>query len=160
MCWLAPCSPSTRGSTSRTTWPTALSRLQRLRDLAAGFAPWLRSNRRRLTVALLVGLVAGTAAALPQSQAFDRRGVDFLLPLRHLVYGPLFPPSKSDVVIVAIDEQTYQTEPFSNTPKVAWTPYLGAILDAVIAGGAKAVGFDMIFSTTFCATAPRRPTTS
>jgi adenylate cyclase len=94
-----------------------------------------------------LGLVAGALATLPQSRALDLRGLDFLLPLRHLAYGPLFPPSRSDVVIVAVDEQTYRTDPFSNTPKVAWTPYLGYVIDAVDAADPKAIGLDVIYPT-------------
>jgi adenylate cyclase len=95
-----------------------------------------------------MGLVAGAVAILPQVRVFDLRGIDVLLPLRHWAFGPLFPPSRSDVVVVAIDEQTYQTAPFVNTPKVAWTPYLGAVIDAVNAAGPKAIGLDTIFTTT------------
>jgi class 3 adenylate cyclase len=108
---------------------------------------WLKRHRRRLAVALVIGVVAGAVAALPMSRGFDRRGIDFLLPLRHLAYGPLFPPSQSDVVVVAVDEQTYRTPPFVNTPKVAWTPYLGYIIQAVDATGPKAIGLDMVFPT-------------
>jgi adenylate cyclase len=109
---------------------------------------WFKHYRRRVIVAALLGLLAGAAAALPQTRALDLAGVDYLLPLRHWAFGPLFPPSKSDVVVVAIDEQTYETDPFSNTPKVAWTPHLGGVLDAVDAAGPKAIGLDMVFPTT------------
>ncbi|MBS0359796.1 MAG: adenylate/guanylate cyclase domain-containing protein [Proteobacteria bacterium] len=108
----------------------------------------LRRYRRRLLAAAVIGLIAGLLAILPQSREFELRGIDFLLPLRHLVFGPLFPPSKSDVVVVAIDEQTYRTDPFSNTPKVAWTPYYGYVIDAVDAAGPKAIGLDTILPTT------------
>jgi adenylate cyclase len=99
-------------------------------------------------VALALGLIVGLLAALPQSRVYDRRGIDFLLPLRHQLFGPLFPPSKSDVVIVAVDEQTYKTDPFANTPKVAWTPYYGYVIDAIDNAGAKAIGLDMVMPTT------------
>lgn len=99
-------------------------------------------------MAVLLGLIAGVLAALPPSRDFDRRGIDYLLPLRHWAYGPLFPPARSDVVVVAVDEQTYNTAPFANTPKVAWTPYIGYVIDAVDRAGAKAIGLDMVFPTT------------
>lgn len=99
-------------------------------------------------MALALGLIVGLLAALPQSRVYDRRGIDFLLPLRHQLFGPLFPPSKSDVVIVAIDEQTYRTAPFDNTPKVAWTPYLGYVIDAIDKAEPKAIGLDIMFPTT------------
>jgi adenylate cyclase len=91
--------------------------------------------------------VAGLAALLPPVRSFELRGIDYLLPLRHAVFGPLFPPAKSDVVVVAVDEQTYATEPFSGTPKVAWTPYLGFVIDAVNAAEPKAIGMDVVFPT-------------
>ena len=125
-----------------------LSRFPPLRDIAGQAGPWLKRYRRRLLVGLVVGLVAGTLSSLPQARAFDLRGIDVLLPLRHWAYGPLFPPSRSDVVVVAIDEQTYKTDPFDNTPKVAWTPYLGNVIDAIDNAGPKAIGLDMLFPTT------------
>ena len=102
---------------------------------------------RRVAAAVLLGVLAGIVAVLPPVRAFELRGVDYLLPLRHALFGPLFPPSKSDVVVVAIDEQTYHADPFANTPKVAWTPYFGYVIDAVNAAGPKAIGLDEIFST-------------
>ncbi len=108
---------------------------------------WLRRARRRITVAVVLGLIAGAVAILPPARAFDLRGVDVLLPLRHLAFGPLFTPAASDVVIVAVDEQTYRTPPFASTPKVAWTPYLGYVIDAVNTAGPKAIGFDTVFPT-------------
>lgn len=99
-------------------------------------------------VAIALGLVVGLLAALPQARVYDRRSIDFLLPLRHQLFGPLFPPSRSDVVVVAIDEQTYKTDPFANTPKVAWTPYLGYVIDAIDKADPKAIGLDMMFPTT------------
>ncbi|MCF4164130.1 CHASE2 domain-containing protein [Zavarzinia compransoris] len=77
-----------------------------------------------------------------------RAGIDFLIPARHALFGPLFPPEESDVVLVAIDEQTYHVPPFAQTPKVAWTPQLARILDAAVGAGARAVGFDVIFPVT------------
>jgi adenylate cyclase len=111
-------------------------------------APTPGARRRRVVAAAILGLVAGLIASLPISRSFDRRGIDYLLPLRHALFGPLFAPSASDVVIVAIDEQTYKTEPFNNTPKVAWTPYFGYVLDAIDTAGAKAIGLDMVMPTT------------
>ncbi len=116
--------------------------------MGQGFAAWFKQYRRRVIVAALLGVLAGAVAALPQTRVWDLFGIDYMLPLRQLAFGPLFAPSKSDVVVVAIDEQTYKTDPFSNTPKVAWTPHLGGVLDAVDAAGPKAIGLDMVFPTT------------
>ena len=51
------------------------------------------------------------------------------------------------VVVIAIDEETYQTPPFKGSPTVTWTTEVGRVLSAVIDGGAKVVGFDIVFST-------------
>jgi len=123
------------------------SRSLRLKDLAGRIGPWLQRRRRRITTAVALALLTGFVATLPTARAFDLRGIDFLLPLRHQLFGPLFPPAKSDVVIVAVDEQTFNSPPFAGTPKVAWTPYLGYVIDAVDAAGPKAIGLDVIFPT-------------
>ena len=49
------------------------------------------------------------------------------------------------MVVVALDEESYLTPPFAGTPSVAWTGEIGRVLTAVIAGGAKVVGFDLVF---------------
>ncbi len=77
-----------------------------------------------------------------------RLGIDFLLYARHAIFGPLFPPEQSSVVVVVIDEETYRTPPFSDTPKVAWTPMLARVLDKLNESGARVVGFDLIYPTT------------
>ncbi len=114
---------------------------------AGAQGPGKGRRRRRVLAAAIMGVVAGAIALLPPVRDFELRGIDVLLPLRHAAFGPLFPPSKSDVAVVAVDEQTYRTPPFANTPKDAWTPYLGAIIDAVNAADPKAIGLDVIFPT-------------
>jgi adenylate cyclase len=49
--------------------------------------------------------------------------------------------------VVALDEETYRTPPFQGTPAITWTREIGQVLTAVIAGGAKVVGFDIVFPT-------------
>jgi adenylate cyclase len=106
-----------------------------------------RQWRLRLAVAALLAIGGGALSLLPAADLLLRMGIDILLPLRHTLYGPLFPPSASDVVIVAIDEQSYRTEPFRNTPKVAWTPHIARVLEAVDAAEPKAIGLDVIYPT-------------
>lgn len=98
-------------------------------------------------LAIVNGLLIGAVAAGPWADGVHRLGIDLLLPLRHLLYGPLYPAAESNTVIVSIDEETYRTPPFSETPRVAWTPMLAKVLDAVDAAGAKVTGLDMIFPT-------------
>src|SRR5262249_12459738 len=48
---------------------------------------------------------------------------------------------------IALDEETAATPPFAGTPMVTWTGEIGRVLTAVVDGGAKVVGFDLIFPT-------------
>lgn len=52
------------------------------------------------------------------------------------------------MAVLAIDEETYRRAPFAGAPKDTWTAPIAQALDAVIAGGATVVGFDVIFATT------------
>ena len=47
--------------------------------------------------------------------------------------------------MVAIDEETYQTPPFKGSPTLTWTGEIGRVLGAIVEGGAKVVGFDIVF---------------
>ena len=106
-----------------------------------------RADRRHL---LAVVIIAGTIGIAAASPAFDRlRGLslDALTALRWRVFGLMHEPAASSSVVVAIDEETYRTPPFQGTPNVTWTGEIGRVLTAVVEGGAKVVGFDVIFPT-------------
>lgn len=51
------------------------------------------------------------------------------------------------VSVIVIDEETYSRPPFAGTPRVLWTPHLGAVLNALTEARASVVGFDMVFAT-------------
>ncbi|MBM3535687.1 MAG: adenylate/guanylate cyclase domain-containing protein [Alphaproteobacteria bacterium] len=106
-----------------------------------------RQWRLRLAIAALLAVGGGALSMMPGAELLQRMGIDALLPLRQAVYGPLYPPSDSDVVVVAIDEQSYRSEPFRNTPKVAWTPHIARVLEAIDAAEPKAIGLDVIYPT-------------
>jgi adenylate cyclase len=61
--------------------------------------------------------------------------------------GNSHPPEDSAAVVVAIDEETFRTPPFDGTPTVTWTREIGQVLTAILDGGAKVVGFDVVFPT-------------
>lgn len=103
--------------------------------------------RHRWIVAAFIGLSLGVASIAPMADAIHRFGIDILLPLRHQFFGPLYPPSESDAVVVSIDEETYHRPPFSETPRVAWTPMLAKILNAIDGAGARVIGLDLIYPT-------------
>src|SRR5207237_8857626 len=58
------------------------------------------------------------------------------------------PPTPSKVVVVAIDEKSLASETLASTPRVLFGPYYAELLDGLFQGGAKAVGFDIIFNYT------------
>ena len=86
----------------------------------AGEGP--RAWRRRGLIAAGLGLVLALPTLTPALDYANRLGIDYLLPLRHAAFGPLFPAASSDVVAVVIDEETYGTKPFSQTSRL---PLLG-----------------------------------
>src|SRR5690348_12263830 len=99
---------------------------------------------RAAAAALLISVAAGLLAASP---AFDRlRGLslDVLTALHWRVLGNAHPPASSPVVVVALDEETFRTPPFDGTPTVTWTGEIARVLTALIDGGAKVVGFDIV----------------
>ena len=102
---------------------------------------------RDLLMAAAVILAVSGLFTLP---VFDRLGglsIDLLFWLRHQTVGPRHPPATSPTVVVAIDEETYRTDPFRSLPKVLWTKHLAAVVDATLAAGATVVGFDVIYPT-------------
>ena len=99
---------------------------------------------------IAVGAVVLAASGAFTSPAFDRVGnlsIDVLFWLRHQLVGPQHAPETSPTVVVAIDEETYRTEPFRGLPKVLWTKYLATVVDATLTAGATVVGFDLIYPT-------------
>ena len=103
--------------------------------------------RRRAAITVALGIVVAIPAAVPGLDYLHRLGVDFLLPLRHAAFGPLFAAEDSDVVVVVIDEETYRTPPFAGAPEVAWTPFLARVIEAVTAAEPSAIGLDLVYPT-------------
>jgi adenylate cyclase len=104
----------------------------RLRDLGAG---------------LLIALCAGSVMALPELDRLHGLSIDALTALRWRTYGHMHNPASSPTAVVALDEETYRTPPFEGTPNVTWTREIEKVLTAIIDGGAKVVGFDIVFPT-------------
>ncbi len=98
--------------------------------------------------AIAVTLIALLSGALCISPALDSvRGVslDVLTALRWHVFGNRAEPAAPSAVVVAIDEETFNTRPFQGTPSLAWTREIGRVLTSIVDGGAKVVGFDIVY---------------
>jgi len=106
-----------------------------------------RVSKRDVAAVIIIALVCGIIPALP---AFDRvRGlsIDILTALRWQAFGLMHEPASSPAVVVAIDEESYHAAPFTGSPTITWTREIGRVLTAIVEGGAKVVGFDVIFPT-------------
>jgi class 3 adenylate cyclase/CHASE2 domain-containing sensor protein len=108
----------------------------------------MRSAIRRDAIAIvLVALASSLVTALPPFNLIHGWSIDALTALRWEVFGRRRDPASTPVAVVAIDEETYQTPPFKGSPTLTWTTEIGRVLNAIIDGGAKVVGFDVVFPT-------------
>jgi adenylate cyclase len=106
-----------------------------------------RAIRRDVIAIILVALACGLAVVLPPFGFIHNWSIDVLTVLRWEAFGARRDPASSPVAVIAIDEETSETPPFKGSPIPTWTTEIGRVLDAVIDGGAKVVGFDIVFPT-------------
>lgn len=103
---------------------------------------------RRTRDILAVLAFALASAALFASPLFDRgRGLslDVLTWLRFETFGVRHASAESPAVVVGIDDDSYRTPPLEGSPLLTWTGEIGHVLGAILEGGAKVVGFDIVF---------------
>ena len=106
-----------------------------------------RLTKRDAVAIILTALAFGTVSALPPFNFIHRWSIDALTALRWEVLGARRDHVSTSVVVIAIDEETSETPPFKDSPILTWTTEIGRVLSAAIDGGAKVVGFDIIFPT-------------
>jgi class 3 adenylate cyclase/CHASE2 domain-containing sensor protein len=113
-------------------------------------------RRRYREIVILAALVA--AAILAGVTGGRVELVDGLLYDTAIAVVPFrSAPTRANVVVVAVDERSLASEPLASTPRVFFGPHYAELLDGLFQGGAKAVGFDIIFSypaTRFAAIEP------
>jgi class 3 adenylate cyclase len=102
--------------------------------------------RRDAAAIILVALACGLVSALPPFNFIHGWSIDALTALRWVAFGARHDPAATPVAVIAIDEETYNTPPFKGSPTPTWTTEVGRVLNAVIDGGARVVGFDIVFS--------------
>jgi adenylate cyclase len=106
------------------------------------------STIRRDAVAIILAALAwGLVTTLPPVSLVHGWTIDILTALRWQVFGARRDPASAPVAVIVIDEETYETPPFKGSPTPTWTTEIGRVLNAVIDGGAKVVGFDIVFQT-------------
>ena len=104
-----------------------------------------RVSRRDAVAAIVIALVCGIISASPALDMVRGLSIDVLTALRWEVFGQRHDPASAPTVVVAIDEESYRAAPFKGSPTVTWTREIGRVLTAIVEGGAKVVGFDIIF---------------
>lgn len=104
-----------------------------------------RIGRRDIVAAILIALLAGAVFTSPPLQTLQGLSLDILTALRGKIIGDHRDPVTSPVVVVAIDGETYDTPPFKGSPTQTWTREIGRVLGSITEGGAKVIGFDVIF---------------
>src|SRR5260221_1125162 len=104
-----------------------------------------RVIRRDAVAIILVALTCGIFSVLPPFHFIHGWSIDALTALRWEVFGTRRDPGSAPVVVIAPDEETSETPPFQGSPTLTWTTEIGRVLSAVIDGGAKVVGFDIVF---------------
>ncbi|MBW5438848.1 adenylate/guanylate cyclase domain-containing protein [Bradyrhizobium canariense] len=104
-----------------------------------------RIGRRDIVAAILIALLAGAVVTSPPLQTLQGLSLDILTALRGKFVGDQRDPATSPVVVVAIDGETYDTPPFKGSPTQTWTREIGRVLGSIDDGGARAIGFDVIF---------------
>jgi class 3 adenylate cyclase/CHASE2 domain-containing sensor protein len=116
----------------------------------------LNFRRRYREIVILAALVA--AATLAGVTGGRVELVDgFLYDLALALVPFRSAPTPSNVVVVAVDEKSLASDTLASTPRVFFGPYYAELVDGLFQGGAKAVGFDIIFSysaTRFAAIEP------
>ncbi len=100
--------------------------------------------RRDAVAIILVAVACGLVTVFPPFSFIHGWSIDALTALRWQVFGARYDPSATPVAVIAIDEETYETPPFKGSPTVTWTTEIGRVLNAVIDGGARVVGFDIV----------------
>jgi adenylate cyclase len=104
-------------------------------------------GRFEILAIVFVALVIGCCVSLPASNPMRGWSLDAETTLRWLAFGERRPPEDSSAVVIALDEETYGSPPFKGSPTLTWTGDIGRVVSAAIDGGARVVGFDVVFAS-------------
>jgi class 3 adenylate cyclase/CHASE2 domain-containing sensor protein len=105
----------------------------------------LTLRRRYREIVILSALLGAALLAVVTDGRIDL--VDgFLYDLALAVAPFRSEPASQKVVVVAIDERSLASDTLASTPRVFFGPRYAELIDGLFKGGAKAVGFDVIFA--------------
>jgi adenylate cyclase len=97
-------------------------------------------------VVAAIALVCAAASVSPIARPIRGLSIDILTALRWEAFGRGQDPAASPAVVVAMDEESLRTPPFKDSPMLTWTGEIGRVLGAVLEGGAKVAGFDVVIA--------------
>ncbi len=111
-----------------------------------------------LAAVAIAGVSAYLVAQAPLRE-LEGTAYDLLLRARHEIYGPAGggrqgPPASSPVVVIALDRETALRPPFDRLPQELWTPQIAGVVNRVLAGGARIVAQQDVFTATANDTLP------
>jgi adenylate cyclase len=105
-----------------------------------------RTTRDAAAIAA-IALICAAVSVAPPLEVAHGWSIDILTALRWEIFGKRHDPASSPAVVVAIDEESYRAAPFKGSPTLTWTNEIGHVLGAIVEGGAKVVGFDIVIPT-------------
>jgi adenylate cyclase len=109
--------------------------------------PTIRKRDWTMAAIVAIALVAGSLAASAPFGFLGGLTLDSLTALRWRLFDNRHSPSESPTVVVALDRDSYSVPPFNGAPTVMWTREIGRVISTIVDGGAKVIGFDVIFPT-------------
>ncbi len=83
-------------------------------------------------VVAAIALVCAAASVSPAARPIRGLSLDILTALRWELFGRSHDPAASPAVVVAIDEESLRTAPFSGSPMLTWTGEIGRVLAATL----------------------------
>jgi adenylate cyclase len=107
----------------------------------------VRIRARDLIAALAIIPLIAALVVLPPLDLLHGWSIDTLTATRWHAFGNRYEADASPTVVIAIDEQTYQSRPFKGSHRSLWLGDIARVLTAVLEGGARVVGFDVVFET-------------
>src|ERR1700748_3374970 len=106
----------------------------------------MKSTWRDAVAILVIAVTCGFLSVLPPLNLAHGWSIDALTALRWKLLGPHRNAASAPVAAFAIDEETNETPPFRGSPTLIWTTEIGRVLTAVLDGGAKVAGFDIVLA--------------
>ena len=104
----------------------------------------IRRTTRDAVAVVAIALICAAISVSPALKPIHGLSIDILTALRWEMFGRNRDPAASPAVVIAIDEESYRASPFKDSPTLTWTGEIGRVLTAVLEGGAKVAGFDLV----------------